>query len=98
MKWCYNKGKTSQNDKLKEVRIVRDWLKTARNDAGLTMKETAEKLDISESYYCSIENGTRQKRMDISLAMKISEVFALPLKAIFDAEMDVLAGAARAEQ
>ena len=58
---------------------MREWLKNAREKCGLTMKTASEKLGISESYYCSIENGVRQKKMDITLASKISVIFDVPL-------------------
>ena len=41
---------------------MREWLKNSRKEKGITMSELASKLDISESYYCLIENGERQKR------------------------------------
>ena len=65
---------------------MREWLKKAREDKGITMKTAADELNISESYYCSIENGTRQKRMDISLASKISAVFGVPLAVVVEME------------
>ena len=34
----------------------------------------AQKLDISESYYCQIENGERKKELNLSLVMKRSAV------------------------
>lgn len=61
---------------------MRLWLREARENAGLTMKQLAEKLLVSESYYCAIENGVRQKNMDISLAQKISKALNIPMKSI----------------
>ncbi len=58
---------------------MREWLKELRVKKGLTMKETGEKLGISESYYCAIENGERQKKMDMILAAGISTVFDVPI-------------------
>ncbi len=65
---------------------MRDWLKTAREKCGMTMKVAAKKLDISESYYSMIESGSRQKTLDISLASKISLLFNIPLQNIVDNE------------
>lgn len=65
---------------------MRVWLKDARENKGMTMKAAADELNISESYYCSIENGTRQKRMDITLASKISVVFGVPLAVVVQNE------------
>jgi len=65
---------------------VREWLKVARIDKCLTLREMGEKLGISESYYCSIENGSRQKRMDISLAFGISAILGIPISKIAEKE------------
>lgn len=43
------------------------------------MLDMAEKLGISESYYCLIENGERQKRMDISLLIKLADALEMPI-------------------
>lgn len=52
---------------------MREWLKTLRKDNNLTAAEMADKLGISESYYSLIENGERQKKMDIVLVTRIAE-------------------------
>ncbi len=61
---------------------MREWLKTARESKGLTMKQLGEKLGISESYYCSIENGDRQKKMDIVLVSGLSSALDIPVAEI----------------
>ena len=61
---------------------MRDWLREARQKKGMTMKQLADELHISESYYCSIENGNRQRDMDISLVCKISDALKIPIKQI----------------
>lgn len=66
---------------------MREWLKTMRTEQGLTMKDLSKKLGISESYYCAIENGERQKRMDLMLCHQLSVVFGKPVSEISDAEM-----------
>lgn len=65
---------------------MRDWLKKLRLDAGLTMGQTAKQLDLTESYYCRIENGDRLKKLDMPLAKKISELFGVQLDEIADFE------------
>lgn len=72
---------------------MRFWLKDAREKRGETMKSLAEKLNISESYYCSIENGTRQKRMDVSLASKLSVALGISIIDIVTNEADEVAEA-----
>lgn len=56
---------------------MREWLKNSRNEKGLTMKELGAKLGISESYYCAIESGTRQKDMDLTLVAALSSVLGI---------------------
>lgn len=46
------------------------------------MKNMGEKLGISESYYCSIENGDRQKKMDMMLASGLATIFEVPVSRI----------------
>lgn len=67
---------------------MRKWLKVLREDKGLTMKEMGKKLGISESYYCSIENGTRQKKMDMTLAAGLSAVLSVPVAEIVRHEQE----------
>lgn len=65
---------------------MRAWLKDLRTKNGYTMKVLGSKLGISESYYCAIESGDRQKKMDLSLASAIANVFCIPIEQV--AEMD----------
>lgn len=67
---------------------MRGWMKEAREGCNFTMKECADKLDISESYYSMIEGGTRQQRIDIALAAKISCLFGVSLQYIVDKECE----------
>ncbi|GAB6100400.1 hypothetical protein JCM16358_22790 [Halanaerocella petrolearia] len=43
-----------------------------RKDADLTQKQMAEKLGISESYYCLLENGKRP--MKLKMALEIAKI------------------------
>jgi len=47
-------------------------LKKLRGEAGITQKEMAKKLGISESYYCLLENEKR--RMPLNMALKIASI------------------------
>ena len=60
------RGGATVNDEIKEKLIK------FRKDAGLTQKNIAEKLGISESYYCQLENGNR--RMPLQIALDISAI------------------------
>lgn len=67
---------------------MRLWLKELRQSHGLTMKDMGDRLDISESYYCAIENGDRQKKMDIMLAAGIAAVFHIPVSKVVSFEQN----------
>ncbi|MBU5432663.1 helix-turn-helix domain-containing protein [Intestinimonas sp. MSJ-38] len=62
--------------------IMREWLRKLRNEKGLTMKDMGEKLGISESYYCAIENGDRQKKMDMMIASGLATIFEISVLSI----------------
>ena len=65
---------------------MRDWLKEKRTEHNYTMARMAEILNITESYYSLIEAGDRQKKMDIALAVKLSNVFGIPVEKIIELE------------
>lgn len=65
---------------------MRDWLKTARADKQLTMKQAADQIGISESYYFLIENGERKKNLDLALVKKLAEVFGMTVQQIAEME------------
>ena len=67
---------------------MRRWLKTLRNEKNLTMKYVADKLGISESYYCAIENEDRQKDMCISLAHGLATIFDISVDQISQYERE----------
>ena len=69
---------------------MREWLKNSRSDKGMTMKELGKKLGVSESYYCSIEAGTRQKKMDITLISGLAVALDLPVAEIVKMESSYL--------
>lgn len=65
---------------------MRDWLKEKRKEAGLTMAQMANKLNVTESYYSLIESGERQKKMDILLVSKLSVILSVPVEKIVEME------------
>ncbi len=67
---------------------MRQWLRNLRNEHQYTMKEMGEKLGISESYYCAIENGKRQNPMDMVIASGLSTILNLPVSQIVALEKD----------
>ena len=69
---------------------MRGWLKTSREAKSMTQKSLAEKLGVSESYYCAIENGQRQKNMDLMLAAGISAALGIPVAEIMAEEKKLI--------
>lgn len=65
---------------------MRDWLKEKRVEKNLTQDQMAEQLGISLSYYNLIENGERQKKMDLSIANQLSAILGMTLKQIIEKE------------
>ena len=67
---------------------MREWLKSARKEKNLTLKEVGAALGITESYYCSIENGERQKRLDLMVASGLSKILGIPVAEIVRLEAE----------
>ena len=61
-------------------------IEIARSTKLKNITEIAKKLDISEAYFNYIENGERQKKMDIALASKLSMILDIPLAEIIEFE------------
>lgn len=65
---------------------MRQWLKDKRLDIGLTQVQIAKKLNIKQYDYSRIENGTRQKKISLDMASKLSELFSVPIEEILEYE------------
>lgn len=65
---------------------MREWLKTSRTEKRLTQEEIAKRLGISESYYCMIEQGERQKKMDITLITGLADALSVSVDFIIQNE------------
>ena len=65
---------------------MRGWLRAAREEKGMTQLQVAQALGITESYYSFIEKAQRQKKMDITLVWRLSEVFGIPVQQIINYE------------
>lgn len=68
---------------------VREYLIEAREKAGLTQQDVANRVGISRQYYQMIETGERQKRMDLSLAGGLSAILNIPITEIVQKESAV---------
>lgn len=65
---------------------VREYLIEAREKAGLTQQDVANRIGISRQYYQMVETGERQKRMDLYLAGVLSVVLNIPIAEIVQKE------------
>jgi Predicted transcriptional regulators len=65
---------------------MREYLKDLRDAKGFTQQDVADKLNVSRQYYCFIENGSRQSNMDITLAVKLADVFSVTVESIIKNE------------
>lgn len=65
---------------------MREYLISLRTEKGLTQKQIAQKLDISESYYNQTEKGERQKKMDITLLNRLSLALEIPITVLINYE------------
>ena len=65
---------------------MREYLIEAREKAGLTQQDVANRIGISRQYYQMVETGERQKRMDLSLASGLSVVLNIPIAEIVQRE------------
>lgn len=68
---------------------MRNYLATLRKEKNFTQKQVADKLDISESYYNQIENGERQKRMDITIIDRLAKVLDISVSDIIRYENEI---------
>lgn len=65
---------------------VREYLIEAREKAGLTQQDVANRIGISRQYYQMVETGERKKRMDLSIAGGLSVVLNIPIAEIVQRE------------
>ena len=65
---------------------MREWLREMRTKSGITQGKMAEELHITQSYYSMIEDGERQKKLDLTLAAKLAVIFSVPIEQIVQLE------------
>ncbi len=65
---------------------MRKWLKELREHEKLSQTAVAKQLGITQHYYSMIENGERQKDLDLSIVMKLSELFGVTVEWIAEQE------------
>ena len=65
---------------------MRKWLKTLRCNSNKSQAEIADMLGMTQQYYNLIENGERQKDLDLSIATKLSELLGVSIDWIAEQE------------
>lgn len=68
---------------------MREYLRKLRESNELSQQSVADKLGITRQYYQQIENGDRQKDMDISLVVQFSNLFGISPEEIIRKEQEV---------
>ncbi len=54
---------------------MRKWLKDLREEKQKSQQIVAEALGTTQQYYSLIENGERKKQLELSMAVKLAEIF-----------------------
>lgn len=68
--------------------MAREYLKKLRCEKQMTMQDVADHIGISKQYYQMIENGERQRKMDVTLATMFSALFGIPIEEIIRLETE----------
>ena len=66
--------------------MERSYLVKYREQRNETQQDVANALKMSRQYYLMIEQGIRQKRMDVVLVTALANHFDVPVAEIIDAE------------
>lgn len=65
---------------------MRKWLQILREKKQLSQQNVADFLSVTRQYYNLIENGERQKDLDLSLVVKLSEFLGVSIEWIAEQE------------
>lgn len=65
---------------------MREYLKELRQKHRMTQQDVAKKLGISTQYYQLLESGKRQKKLDLTVAAKLSTIFGVTVDFIISSE------------
>ena len=66
---------------------MREWMTEARKAKGLSCKQAAAALGISEAYYYMIEAGDRKKKFDLPFALAVSKLLDVPMEVLIRNEL-----------
>lgn len=74
--------------------MKRQYLIDLRAQRNESQQDVADGIGVSRQYYSLIEDGSRQKRMDISLASLLAAHFKVPVSRIIEQEQEMTTDAA----
>lgn len=66
--------------------MQRRYLADLRERKNESQQDVADALGISRQYYCMIENGDRQKRMDVTLIAGLANHFGISVAELVSLE------------
>lgn len=69
--------------------MARMYLQKLREQRNETQQDVANALGISRQYYAMIEDGSRQKRMDILLVSRIADHFDMAVSDVIALEKEM---------
>ena len=65
---------------------MREYLKNMRTNKSATQDDVAAALNMSQNHYSQIENGIKQKDINLSLLIKLSDYFEVDLDYLIEQE------------
>lgn len=65
---------------------MREWLKKLRTSKAMSQQYVSTNINVTQQYYSCIENGERQKDLDLSLVLKLSKLFDVSVDYIISEE------------
>lgn len=65
---------------------MRQYLVELRENNGLSQQAVSKSLNITSQYYSMIERGERQTKMEITLAVQLSNLFKVPVQKFIELE------------
>ena len=65
---------------------MRQYLKEKREEKHLSQQNVAEKMEVTQQYYCMIENGERQEKINLDIIQKLAHAFEIPISYIIEQE------------
>lgn len=65
---------------------MRQYLINLREERGYSQQDVSKSLKITSQYYSMIERGERQQKMEITLAVQLSNIFNIPIQSFVEME------------